>query len=119
MQSDACRIPSSRPTVMTLASTDDISKCVAEHSKLVIKFTAEWCGPCKMIEPKARAIAEEFGFAYAHVDVDNVPDAVEAYDISGMPTFVFFIRGAAAECRVVGCDAAGLRTACESLSRPS
>ena len=105
----------SSPPVVQLTSVEEIEAHAAKHAKLIVKFTAGWCGPCKSIEPRAKAIAQEFGFEYSHVDVDVSADALDKYDISGMPTFVFFIKGQLAECRVVGADVAGLRTACASF----
>ena len=41
--------------------------------KLVIDFTAAWCGPCKAMEPRVKEIVYRFPEAvFARVDVDRL-----------------------------------------------
>lgn len=41
---------------------------------MVIDFSASWCGPCKMIMPAIRDMAEKFtDVSFVKLDVDEVP----------------------------------------------
>lgn len=63
--------------------------------KVVLYFTASWCGPCKRIKKPLEALAEEYSDAldvYA-VDVDEVASVAELYRVRSMPTFVFCADG--------------------------
>ena len=47
--------------------------------KQVIRFTAAWCGPCKMYAPTFERVASEVsGVNFETVDVDSTEDVVEA-----------------------------------------
>ena len=73
--------------------------CGAENAGerfIVVDFTASWCGPCKMIAPHVEAIASEYDSSVvtvAKVDVDENREVAAHYNISSMPTFLFFRHG--------------------------
>nr|CAB3452165.1 unnamed protein product [Digitaria exilis] len=67
---------------------------VLQPARVVIDFTASWCGPCRFIAP----VFGEFAKKYPHVfflkvDVDELRDVAEEYNIEGMPTFHFIKDG--------------------------
>ncbi|XP_006887051.1 PREDICTED: thioredoxin domain-containing protein 2-like [Elephantulus edwardii] len=61
-------------------------------SKLVvIKFSARWCGPCKMIHPAFQAMSLKYpNVKFGHVDVDDSPELSQEYHIKILPTFQMF-----------------------------
>jgi len=62
--------------------------------KVVIDFTASWCGPCKMIAPKYEAFAGQFpDITFLKVDVDEQAKIAEKYGVEAMPTFIFLNNG--------------------------
>lgn len=68
---------------------------VAKYS-VIVKYSAQWCGPCKMIAPIFEALAADPKYrhtTFISVDIDESPDIAEAYDISSMPTFQLFKKG--------------------------
>jgi thioredoxin 1 len=73
------------------------SQYTSEKSKpgvLVVKYSAEWCGPCKRIAPEYEKLSDDYSaFArFLHVDVDipDMEDEDDLQDIKGVPTFKFF-----------------------------
>ncbi len=66
----------------------------AEHPVLV-DYWAEWCGPCKMIEPVLHDIADEYAgrLNVAKVDIESNRNTPLKYGIRGIPTLMIFKNG--------------------------
>ncbi len=62
---------------------------------VLIDFWAEWCVPCKMIEPHVLALASEFAgkMRVGRVDADANPNVMMEYGIMGIPTLILFKGG--------------------------
>lgn len=62
---------------------------------VLVDFWAEWCGPCRMVAPSVKAIAEEHGdsLRVAKMDVDENPMTPGRYGIIGIPTLLLFKNG--------------------------
>lgn len=64
---------------------------------VVVDFYADWCPPCRTIAPVFSKLADDYSvsgqLAFAKVNVDNVKDVAKRYNITAMPTFVFFKDG--------------------------
>lgn len=59
-----------------------------------IKFSAEWCGPCKRMEPTVEKLESEFKNAtFLSVDVDDVPSIAQKYKVRSLPTFLILKDG--------------------------
>ena len=57
----------------------------------ILKFSADWCGPCKRISPLFENLSKDNSNIYfAEVDVDIAQDVCKEYEIEGLPTFVLF-----------------------------
>jgi thioredoxin 1 len=81
---------------MTQQITKDNFKELAEGSKpLVIDFWAEWCGPCRMISPFIKELAQEYeGRAVVgKVNVDENDELTSEFEIRTIPTVLFFKNG--------------------------
>eukprot|EP00793_Prasinoderma_coloniale_P001435 PRCOL_00005210-RA len=60
----------------------------AEGKKVIVDFTATWCGPCKMIKPFFHELAEATpSVVFVQVDVDDMSMIAEKARVSAMPTF--------------------------------
>ena len=58
-------------------------------------FWATWCGPCKMIAPIVKEIADEYDgkILVGKVNVDEEPDLTMQYNVSSIPTLMVFKNG--------------------------
>jgi thioredoxin 1 len=92
---------------------DHLDRLVAEHDVVLADFYADWCGPCKMLEPVVASLAAETPAAVAKVDVDSQQALAGQYRVSGVPTLVLFADGEAVEQLVGARDEATLRSLIE------
>jgi thioredoxin 1 len=65
-----------------------------ENGITAVKFGAEWCGPCKIINAQLDKMKEEFNtITFISVDVDDDPEIAKKYKISSLPTVILFKDG--------------------------
>lgn len=62
---------------------------------VLIDFTAEWCGPCKMMKPILQELHDKMGDSVRilKLDVDRNREVANAFQISGVPTLILFKKG--------------------------
>jgi len=84
-----------------LGNPDEFDDVVEEYDVVLVDFYADWCGPCKMMEPAIEALAEESDAAVLKVDVDQFQSLAGQYQVQGIPTMLVFADGEIAE-RMVG-----------------
>ncbi|MEX1188493.1 MAG: thioredoxin [Bacteroidia bacterium] len=74
---------------------DKFSELIKSETPLLVDFSAEWCGPCKMMAPILKQVAGALGdkVRIIKVDVDKNPQAAAAYKIQGVPTLILFKSG--------------------------
>jgi thioredoxin 1 len=67
---------------------------IANSSKLIIQFGADWCGPCRVLKPQVDAISENFsGVSFAYVNIDDAPEISQKFGIMSIPTVIGFKDG--------------------------
>merc|ERR1712035_134346 len=82
--------------VYQVKDQDDFNNQLKEAGQklIIVDFYATWCAPCKMIAPKLQEMDDQMSdVVFLKVDVDECEDVAMAYEISCMPTFVFFKDG--------------------------
>jgi len=89
---------------MALVEQSNWESVVLNSDKpVLVDFSAEWCGPCKMLDPIVDELAGEYDgtLTVVKIDADENPDIVANYGVMGMPTLMLFKNGEVVE-RMVG-----------------
>lgn len=76
-------------------TTEQFQEILKNHKKVMVDFSADWCGPCKVIGPVFEKLAEkhEKDVYFIKVDVDEANDIAEMYNITALPTIKSFVDG--------------------------
>lgn len=61
----------------------------------LLDFYADWCGPCKVMEPLLEQIKHEMGeqLQIKKIDVDQDNDTASHYGVMSIPTFIVLKDG--------------------------
>lgn len=68
------------------------------ETPVFVDFWAEWCGPCRMVAPAVKQLAEEMSgrLTVVKVNVDEKPELAAQFGIQSIPTFMMFKNGSVA-----------------------
>jgi len=71
------------------------SSFIKRHSIVVVDFWADWCMPCKVLQPTLNQLAEKYAdkIKVAKLDVDYNRRIAAQYQVQNIPTVIFFVRG--------------------------
>ena len=70
---------------------DTLQDLIAKDEKVVVQFSASWCGNCRIMKPKFKKLASENeAITFALVDAENFP---ESRKLANLPTFATFVNG--------------------------
>ena len=62
--------PATTDEPIHVESQSDLESFVNDHDIVLVDYYADWCGPCKMLEPTVEEIATETNVLVAKVDID-------------------------------------------------
>jgi len=82
---------------------ENIDTILSSNRPLLLDFSAEWCGPCKMMAPIVELIANlvDGKALVGKLDVDENPATTSRFAVRNFPTFMFFKDGRLID-RVIG-----------------
>ncbi|KAH8807936.1 thioredoxin-like protein [Xylogone sp. PMI_703] len=94
---DRSPIPETSEKVNKITTAAELDALLSSTTSVVVDFYADWCPPCRAIAPVFSELADKHAskghLAFAKVNVDHVNDVAGRYNVSAMPTFMFFQNG--------------------------
>jgi thioredoxin 1 len=78
------------------------TEVLASDRPVLVDFWAEWCPPCKAMEPAIDELAETLAASVKIVklDVDSNPGITVQYNVRAMPTLMVFKNGQPVDLKV-------------------
>lgn len=69
---------------------------------VLLKFDADWCGPCQAMKPTIAELANEYGnrVTIATLDIDQNSQTPHRLGVRGVPTLMLFKDGSIVDQRI-------------------
>ena len=79
------------------------TEVLESEQPVLVDLWAEWCGPCRMVAPVVKQLADEYDgqLKVGKLDVDTNPSTPVQYGVQGIPTLLLF-KGGEEVGRIVG-----------------
>ena len=74
--------------------TDTLQNVVSDNAKVMVQYSASWCGNCRIMKPKFKRMStENDAIIFVIIDAEKNPESRKLADVSNLPTFAAFVDG--------------------------
>jgi thiol-disulfide isomerase/thioredoxin len=74
--------------------TDTLKEILNQNTKVVVQFSAGWCGNCRIMKPKFKRMSTEHeDMTFVIIDAEKNPESRKLANVSNLPTFAAFQNG--------------------------
>jgi len=75
-------------------NTDTLHEEIQSNEKVIVQYSAGWCGNCRIMKPKFKKMSSENeNMHFLMVDAEKNPNSRKLANVSNLPTFAFFKNG--------------------------
>ncbi|SNR14966.1 thioredoxin family protein [Tenacibaculum jejuense] len=75
-------------------NSDNLTNIVSENKTVVVKYSATWCGNCRIMKPKFKKLARENeNVSFVIADAEKFPESRQLATVDNLPTFATFVDG--------------------------
>lgn len=80
---------------MESTKKETFNDIIQSGKTVLVDFFAEWCGPCKMMQPILQELSGIVNddVRIIKIDVDKNPMAAHTFQVRGVPTLIIFKKG--------------------------
>ena len=81
--------------IIAVTDADFEERVLKAEGPVLLKFEAEWCGPCQAMKPAINELAEQYGdkLTIATIDIDQNQRTPYKFGVRGVPTVMLFNKG--------------------------
>jgi thioredoxin 1 len=76
-----------------IITDSNFDQTVKDNALILIDFWADWCGPCKRMNPILEELSSDTGLLVGKLNVDENPEKTLEYSVQTIPTMVLFKDG--------------------------
>ncbi len=106
-------------TVIAIQGSRFQDEVVRSSQPVVVDFYADWCGPCKIIEPVIHKLSEEYRgrVKFVKVDTDANQELATQFGIMSIPTVMLFSKGKVEDIVIGAVPSSVLKTKVDALAK--
>jgi thioredoxin 1 len=81
--------------IIAVTDADFEERVLKADGPVLLKFEADWCGPCQAMKPAIAELASEYGdkLTIATLDIDQNQQTPYKFGVRGVPTVILFNKG--------------------------
>lgn len=77
------------------------SEVLEADGPVLIDYYADWCGPCKAVEPILHTLAHKHGFKLVQIDIDEEQELARSAGVQSIP-FIRLVENGAVRAESLG-----------------
>lgn len=82
--------------IINIQNEKQFQNLINDKGLILVKFSAPWCIPCKVLDPVLEEVSQENGIKILKVNVDDHPEIASEFRIMSVPT-TYFIKDSTAQ----------------------
>ena len=108
-------------TLLHIGSEKFEEEVTRSSTPVLVDFYADWCGPCRLIEPLIERLSQEYAgkVKFVKIDTDANQDLAARFEVMSIPTVMLFRGGTVKETIIGAAPASVYKQKIESLFRAS